>query len=135
MNDNKLNNIMNNLFDLLILSVKIGVSYLSDKWVEVKSVYFVVKESSEEVNTKGVVELDGIWNGGTTISKSNQDLNGESVEYIESPKSPKDLPKVNNDIIYDSFHTASYQRKIIFFVVLLEIVFSSMCHFTRITEG
>ena len=88
MNDNKMNKIMNNLFDLLILSVKIGVSYLSDKWVEVKSVYFVGKETIEEV------ELDGIWNGGTTISKSNEDLNGES---IESPKSP-------NDIIYDGVY-------------------------------
>jgi hypothetical protein len=94
MNDNKMNKIMNNLFDLLILSVKIGVSYLSDKFIEVKSVYFVGKESIEEVNTKGVVELDGIWNGGTTISKSNQDLNGESVEYTESP----------NDIIYDGVY-------------------------------
>ena len=73
MNNRRLNNIMNNLFDLLILSVKIGVSWLMDKWIEVKSVYFVGKETIEEVNT--VVELDGIWNGGTTISKSNKDLN------------------------------------------------------------
>ena len=100
MNDNKMNNIMNNLFDLLILSVKIGVSYLSDKWVEVKSVYFVGKESIEEVK----VDLDGIWNGGTTISKSsnqrldnsNQDLNGESVEYTESPN--------DNSVIYDGVY-------------------------------
>ena len=96
MNDNKMNKIMNNLFDLLILSVKIGVSYLSDKWVEVKSVYFVVKESSEEVNTKGVVELDGIWNGGTTISKSNE---------IESPKSPNDNSVMNTKgVIYDGVY-------------------------------
>lgn len=90
MNDNKLNNIMNNLFDLLILSVKIGVSYLSDKWVEVKSVYFVGKETIEEV------ELDGIWNGGTTISKSNE---------IESPKSPNDNSVMNTDgVIYDGVY-------------------------------
>ncbi len=100
MSDNKMNKIMNNLFDLLILSVKIGVSWLMDKWIEVKSVYFVGKETIEEI------ELDGIWNGGTTISKSNQDLNGESVEYIEGSitESPKDLPKVNNDIIYDGVY-------------------------------
>ena len=98
MSDNKMNRIMNNLFDLLILSVKIGVSYLSDKWVEVKSVYFVGKESIEEVNT--VVELDGIWNGGTTISKSNEDLNGESVEYTESPNDIMDVPSIY-DGMYD----------------------------------
>ena len=51
MNNRRLNNIMNNLFDLLILSVKIGVSWLMDKWIEVKSVYFVGKETIEEVNT------------------------------------------------------------------------------------
>ena len=99
MSDNKMNRIMNNLFDLLILSVKIGVSYLSDKWVEVKSVYFVGKESIEEVNT--VVELDGIWNGGTTISKSNEDLNGESVEYTESPNDIMNTKGVIYDGMYD----------------------------------
>lgn len=97
MNNRRLNNIMNNLFDLLILSVKIGVSWLMDKWIEVKSVYFVGKETIEEVNT--VVELDGIWNGGTTISKSNKDLNGvEDVPSI-SPKSPND-----NGVIYDGVY-------------------------------
>lgn len=103
MNNRRLNNIMNNLFDLLILSVKIGVSWLMDKWIEVKSVYFVGKETIEEVNT--VVELDGIWNGGTTISKSNKEntdgviLNGvEDVPSI-SPKSPND-----NGVIYDGVY-------------------------------
>jgi len=109
MSDNKMNKIMNNLFDLLILSVKIGVSWLMDKWIEVKSVYFVVKESSEDI------ELDGIWNGGTTISKSsnqrldnsNQDLNGESVEYIEGSitESPNDNSVMNTDgVIYDGVY-------------------------------
>ena len=70
---NKLNNIINNSFDILISSVKIGVSWSSDKWNEIKSVYFV--ESNIDKDDK-----DYIWNGGETFGNVDEEINGESTE-------------------------------------------------------
>ena len=69
----KLNNIINNSFDILISSVKIGVSWSSDKWNEIKSVYFV--ESNIDKDDK-----DYIWNGGETFGNVDEEMNGESTE-------------------------------------------------------
>ena len=69
----KLNNIINNSFDIIISSVKIGVSWSSDKWNEIKSVYFV--ESNIDKDDK-----DYIWNGGETFGNVDEEMNGESTE-------------------------------------------------------
>ena len=69
----KLNNIINNSFDILISSVKIGVSWSSDKWNEIKSVYFV--ESNIDKDDK-----DYIWNGGETFRIDDDELNEKNTE-------------------------------------------------------
>jgi hypothetical protein len=87
-----LNNIMNNVFDILIQMVKIGVSFIMDKWEEVKSVYFVKHEQTKEFN--------GIWNGGNTISKSF--IKDESSDEItKTPYDESDFPKENIVMNYD----------------------------------
>ena len=72
----KLNNIINNSMDILISSVKIGVSWSSDKWNEIKSVYFV------DVDSKRDKELDDnyIWNGGETFRIDDDELNEKNTE-------------------------------------------------------
>jgi len=68
----KINNIINNSMDIIISSVKIGVSWSSDKWNEIKSVYFV--ESNIDKDDK-----DYIWNGGETFGNVDEEMNGEST--------------------------------------------------------
>ena len=72
----KLNNIINNSFDILISSVKIGVSWSSDKWNEIKSVYFVDVEEKKELNE----DKNYIWNGGETFRIDDDELNEKNTE-------------------------------------------------------
>ena len=69
----KLNNIVNNSMDIIISSVKIGVSYTLDKVNEIKSVYFV--ESNTDKDDK-----DYIWNGGETFRIDDDELNEKNTE-------------------------------------------------------
>ena len=71
----KLNNIINDSFDILISSVKIGVSYTLDKVNEIKSVYFVDVENKKELNE----DKNYIWNGGETFGNVDEEMNGEST--------------------------------------------------------
>ena len=91
MNENKLNNIMNNIFDIIIQSVKIGIHWIGDEVMKIKEIYF--DKSIEEV------EGNGIWNGGNTISKS-----GNGVEIQDITDTPYDVSgdSVSGDkVMYD----------------------------------
>ena len=59
--------------DIIISSVKIGVSYTLDKVNEIKSVYFV--ESNIDKDDK-----DYIWNGGETFRIDDDELNEKNTE-------------------------------------------------------
>ena len=87
----KINNIINNSFDILISSVKIGVSWSSDKWNEIKSVYFVDVVSNEELNE----DKDYIWNGGSTK------INGSRIDDDENTETPYDDIVINYDGIME----------------------------------
>ena len=88
---NKLNNIINNSFDILISSVKIGVSWSSDKWNEIKSVYFV--ESNIDKDDK-----DYIWNGGETFRIDDDELNEKNTE---TPYDDIEIKMINYDGIME----------------------------------
>ena len=83
----KLNNIINDSMDIIISSVKIGVSWSSDKWNEIKSVYFVDVESNEELNE----DKDYIWNGGETFR----------IDDDENTETPYDDVVINYDGIME----------------------------------
>ena len=72
----KLNNIINDSMDIIISSVKIGVSWSSDKWNEIKSVYFVDVENKKELNE----DKNYIWNGGETFRIDDDELNEKNTE-------------------------------------------------------
>mgnify|MGYP003123421644 CR=1 FL=1 len=80
----KINNIINNSFDIIISSVKIGVSYTLDKVNEIKSVYFV--ESNTDKDDK-----DYIWNGGETFR----------IDDDENTETPYDDVVINYDGIME----------------------------------
>jgi len=80
----KLNNIVNNSMDIIISSVKIGVSYTLDKVNEIKSVYFV--ESNTDKDDK-----DYIWNGGETFR----------IDDDENTETPYDDVVINYDGIME----------------------------------
>ena len=83
----KLNNIINDSMDIIISSVKIGVSWSSDKWNEIKSVYFVDVVSDEELNE----DKDYIWNGGETFR----------IDDDENTETPYDDVVINYDGIME----------------------------------
>ena len=68
---NRLNNIMNNLFDILISSVKMVVSYGRDLWDSISPIW------KDDHLTPPNEEKDFIWNGGETfrIDDSNDEMN------------------------------------------------------------
>ena len=90
----KLNNIINNSFDILISSVKIGVSWSSDKWNEIKSVYFVDNVNKKELNE----DKNYIWNGGETFGNVDEEMNGESTE---TPYDDIEIKMINYDGIME----------------------------------
>ena len=83
----KLNNIVNNSMDIIISSVKIGVSYTLDKVNEIKSVYFVDIESKKELNE----DKNYIWNGGETFR----------IDDDENTETPYDDVVINYDGIME----------------------------------
>ena len=92
MNENKLNNIMNNIFDIIIQSVKIGIHWIEDEVMKIKEAYFDEESIEEE-------ELNGIWNGGNTISKSSND-NGIEIQDITD--TPYDVSRDSvSEVMYD----------------------------------
>ena len=86
----KLNNIINNSFDILISSVKIGVSYTLDKVNEIKSVYFVVNDNKKELNE----DKNYIWNGGETFRIDDD-------ENTETPYDDIEIKMINYDGIME----------------------------------
>jgi hypothetical protein len=48
MNENKLNNIMNNIFDIIIQSVKIGIHWIENEVMKIKEAYFDHEPSPDE---------------------------------------------------------------------------------------
>jgi len=91
MNENKLNNIMNNIFDIIIQSVKIGIHWIQDEVMKIKEAYF------DEGSMNNEIEGSGIWNGGNTISKSD---NGIEIQDITD--TPYDVSRDSvSEVMYD----------------------------------
>ncbi len=86
---NRFNNIMNNIMDIIIISVRIGISWVKDEVVKIKEAYFDKGSMNSEVESRSV---DGIWNGGTTISKSDTGI--EIDDITDTPY----------DVIYDGVY-------------------------------
>jgi hypothetical protein len=61
MNNNRMNNIMNDLFDILISSVKMVMSYGRDVWEGISWIW------KEDHLTSPKNEDNYIWNGGDTF--------------------------------------------------------------------
>jgi len=93
MRDDKLNNIMNNIFDIIIQSVKIGIHWIEDEVMKIKEAYF------DEGSMNDEIEGSGIWNGGNTISKSSND-NGIEIQDITD--TPYDVSRDSvSEVMYD----------------------------------
>ncbi len=93
MNENKLNNIMNNIFDIIIQSVKIGIHWIENEVMKIKEAYF------DEGSMNDEIEGSGIWNGGNTISKSSND-NGIEIQDITD--TPYDVSRDSvSEVMYD----------------------------------
>ncbi len=93
MRDDKLNNIMNNIFDIIIQSVKIGIHWIEDEVMKIKEAYF------DEGSQNNEIEGSGIWNGGNTISKSSND-NGIEIQDITD--TPYDVSRDSvSEVMYD----------------------------------
>ena len=82
---NRLNRIMNNLFDLIIILVKIGVSYMIELW---ENLSWIWKEDIPH-HLQEEVEM---WNGGST-GRENKD----EVIYADGIT---DTP-IDDNVIYD----------------------------------
>lgn len=93
MRDDKLNNIMNNIFDIIIQSVKIGIHWIENEVMKIKEAYF------DEGSQNNEIEGSGIWNGGNTISKSSND-NGIEIQDITD--TPYDVSRDSvSEVMYD----------------------------------
>ncbi len=93
MRDDKLNNIMNNIFDIIIQSVKIGIHWIEEEVMKIKEAYF------DEGSMNDEIEGSGIWNGGNTISKSSND-NGIEIQDITD--TPYDVSRDSvSEVMYD----------------------------------
>lgn len=90
----RFNNIMNNIMDIIIISVRIGISWVKDEVVKIKEAYFDKGSMNSEVENTSVKSrsVDGIWNGGTTISKSDTGI--EIDDITDTPY----------DVIYDGVY-------------------------------
>ena len=89
--NNRLDRIFNNLFDLLIISVRIGVNYMVELW---SGLSWIWKEDipphlNEEVK---------MWNGGDTFQ--DDDLPKVNDEITESPSDEMNIMD-SKGIIYD----------------------------------
>ena len=86
MSDNRLNNIMNNIFDIIISLVRIGVSYVKDFILKVMETI----ESNKTIERKE----ENMWNGGVT----NGHANGYEIKDIT------DTPYDETNVIYDGVY-------------------------------
>jgi len=85
---NKLDRIFNNLFDLLIIMVKIGVSYMVELWNNLSWIW------KEDLPPHMQEEVE-MWNGGSTGRRIKDD--GILIDDITD--TPYDVDESN--IIYD----------------------------------
>ena len=87
---NKLDRIFNNLFDLLIIMVKIGVSYMVELWCNLSWIW------KEDLPPHMQEEVE-MWNGGSTGRKDD----GILIDDITD--TPYDESKImdSKGIIYD----------------------------------
>jgi len=83
---NKLDRIFNNLFDLLIIMVKIGVSYMVELWNNLSWIW------KEDLPPHMQEEVE-MWNGGSTGRRIKDD--GILIDDIT------DTPYDESNIIYD----------------------------------
>lgn len=86
MSDNRLNNIINNIFDIIISLVRIGVSYMKDFILKVMETI----ESNKTIERKE----ENMWNGGVT----NGHANGYEIKDIT------DTPYDETNVIYDGVY-------------------------------
>ena len=86
MSDNRLNNIINNIFDIIISLVRIGVSYVKDFILKVMETI----ESNKTIERKE----ENMWNGGVT----NGHANGYEIKDIT------DTPYDETNVIYDGVY-------------------------------
>ena len=86
MSDNRMSNIMNNIFDIIISLVRIGVSYMKDFIVKVSETMETTRERKEE----------NMWNGGVT--NPNEHANGYEIKDIT------DTPYDETNVIYDGVY-------------------------------
>ena len=82
----RLNNIMNNIFDIIISLVRIGVSYMKDFILKVMETI----ESNKTIERKE----ENMWNGGVT----NGHANGYEIKDIT------DTPYDETNVIYDGVY-------------------------------
>ena len=82
----RLNNIMNNIFDIIISLVRIGVSYVKDFILKVMETI----ESNKTIERKE----ENMWNGGVT----NGHANGYEIKDIT------DTPYDETNVIYDGVY-------------------------------
>ena len=84
MSDNRMSNIMNNIFDIIISLVRIGVSYMKDFILKISETMETTRERKEE----------NMWNGG----KTNEHANGYEIKDIT------DTPYDETNVIYDGVY-------------------------------
>ena len=86
MNEDRKNDILNDLFDIIISSVKLGISYGRDLW---DSLSVVWKDNHLHPPQQ---EEDFIWNGGVT-NEGGSRIDDSNDESIQTP--------YDDTIIYD----------------------------------
>ena len=86
MNEDKLGRILNNVFDLIIISVRIGVSYMVELWCSLSWIW------KEDLPPHMQEEVE-MWNGGSTGRKDD----GILIDDITD--TPYDVDE--SKIIYD----------------------------------
>mgnify|MGYP003125550625 FL=1 len=75
---NRLNNIMNDLFDILIQSVKMGIGYGRDLWDSLSPIW---KDNHLHPPKQ---EEDFIWNGGVT-NEGGSRIDDSNDEHTQTP--------------------------------------------------
>ena len=92
MNEDKLGRILNNIFDLIIISVRIGVSYMVELWCSLSWIW------KEDLPPHMQEEVE-MWNGGSTGRKDD----GILIDDITDTPYDVDESKImdSKGIIYD----------------------------------
>ncbi len=91
--NNRLDRIFNNLFDLLIIMVKIGVSYMVELWNNLSWIW------KEDLPPHMQEEVE-MWNGGSTGRVRKDD--GVLIDDItDTPYDEMNSKGIKSNIIYD----------------------------------